>query len=173
MNLRNIRKSREYQCLLIDLVKVNVIGKSAAEGLLGYTIPAGLLGNTTPATPVDDDEEEETGNTTPATPVDDDEEEETGNTVTLLYLDDSGTKEEWKTAKYDLTENPTGEGIIDFAKDQFGDDTINNIDVVEEDPEYVEGESGIGNKYTSLDPQPETLEPGMFIIVLYKGDNQR
>lgn len=53
MSLRNIRKSKEYQCLLIDLVKASVIGKSAAEGLLGYTIPAGLLGNTTP---VDDDE---------------------------------------------------------------------------------------------------------------------
>ena len=66
MSLRNIRKSKEYQCLLIDLVKANVIGKSAAEGLLGYTIPAGLLGTTTPV----DDEGGETGtDDTPDTPV--------------------------------------------------------------------------------------------------------
>lgn len=58
MNLRNIRKTREYQCLLIDLVKTGVVGKSAAEGLLGYTIPEGLLGDTTPVTPPDEDEEE-------------------------------------------------------------------------------------------------------------------
>lgn len=52
MNLRNIRKSREYQALLIDLVAAGIVGKSAAEGLLGYTIPAGLLGSTV----TDDDE---------------------------------------------------------------------------------------------------------------------
>lgn len=56
MNLRNIRKTREYQCLIIDLVNAGVVTKSAAETLLGYTIPAGLLtaGSTTP---VDDDDE--------------------------------------------------------------------------------------------------------------------
>lgn len=58
MNLRNIRKSKEYQCLLIDFVKTGVIGKTAAEGLLGYTIPSGLIseGNSvvTPE-PEDDD----------------------------------------------------------------------------------------------------------------------
>lgn len=61
MNLRNIRKTREYQCLLIDLVKTGVVGKSDAEGLLGYTIPEGLLDGTTPATPSDDDEKEDEG----------------------------------------------------------------------------------------------------------------
>ena len=46
MNLRTIRKSREYQALLIDLVAMGVVGQSAAEEVLGYTIPAGLLGST-------------------------------------------------------------------------------------------------------------------------------
>lgn len=59
MNLRNIRKTREYQCLLIDLVKTGVVGKSAAEGLLGYTIPAGLLEGASPVVP----DEEESGDT--------------------------------------------------------------------------------------------------------------
>ena len=155
MNLRNIRKSREYQCLLIDLVKANVIGKSAAEGLLGYTIPAGLLGNTTPATPVDDDEGGETSG----------ESGDSDNTVTLLYYKpgDGKTLDQWIAEEYDLTEDPTGEGIIDFAKDQFDDNAINNCAIVEEDPGYVEGESNIGNKYMPLDPQPETIEPGMLI----------
>lgn len=150
MNLRNIRKSREYQCLLIDLVKANVIGKSAAEGLLGYTIPAGLLGNTTPATPVDDD----------------DDEEETGNTVTLLYYKSAATEDdtpEWLTAEYDLTEDPTGDNILTFAKDAFNDDTIDSAPFVEENPVYVEGESAVAEKYIPLDPQPETIEPGMLI----------
>lgn len=154
MNLRNIRKSREYQCLLIDLVKTNVIGKSAAEGLLGYTIPAGLLGNTTPAAPVDDDEEEETS-----------------NTVTLLYLKpaaDQDTPAEWLTAEYDLTDDPTGDGIIDFAKDAFNDDTIDATAFVEENSEYVEGESAVAEKYIPLDPQPETIESGMLMKVYHK-----
>lgn len=149
MNLRNIRKSKEYQCLLIDLVKTSVIGKSAAEGLLGYTIPAGLLGNTTP---VDDDEDEggETGG-------------ETNNTVTLLYYDDAA----WQTAEYDLTNDPNGDGIIDFAKTTFGNSDINNSFVVTENPEYVEGESSPDNKYIAVDPRPEAYEPGMLITCFY------
>ena len=162
MNLRNIRKSREYQCLLIDLVKANVVGKSAAEDLLGYTIPAGLLGNTTPATPVDDDDE---GGETSG------EGGETGNTVTLLYYKPAATEDdtpEWLTAEYDLTEDPTGEGIITFAKDAFNDDTIDTGDIAYEDSEYVEGESDINDKYTVFDPQPETIEPGMIMIVYHE-----
>ena len=143
MNLRNIRKSREYQCLLIDLVKANVVGKSAAEDLLGYTIPAGLLGTTTPVTPVDDD--------------DDEEEEE--NLVTLVYFN----RTNWETLKYNLTDDPDGEGIIEFAKAQFGDDTINRALPITENPEYVEGESAIDSKYIDIDPTPETIEPGMLI----------
>lgn len=156
MNLRNIRKSREYQCLLIDLVKTGVVGKSAAEGLLGYTIPAGLLGNATPATPDDDDEEESgTGG-------------ESSNTVTLLYYEpavDMDDTNKWLTAEYDLADDPTGEGIIEFAKDAFSDDTINARIIVEENPEYVEGETSIDDKYIDLEPQPETIEPGMLIEV--------
>lgn len=45
MSLRNIRKDKQYQCIIIDLVKTGVISKSTAEGLLNYTIPAGLLEN--------------------------------------------------------------------------------------------------------------------------------
>ena len=45
MSLRNIRKDKQYQCIIIDLVRTGVISKSTAEGLLNYTIPAGLLEN--------------------------------------------------------------------------------------------------------------------------------
>ena len=45
MSLRNIRKDKQYQCIIIDLVRTGVISKSTAEGLLSYTIPAGLLEN--------------------------------------------------------------------------------------------------------------------------------
>lgn len=157
MNLRNIRKSREYQCLLIDLVKANVVGKSAAEDLLGYTIPAGLLGNTTPVTPVDDDEEEETGSGG-----------ESGNTVTLLYYEpavDMDDTNKWLTAEYDLTDDPFGVDILDFAKDAFSDENLGVWSVAEDNPEYVEGESNIADKYNLLDPQPETIESGMLIVV--------
>ena len=63
MNLRNIRKSREYQCLLIDLVKTGVVGKSAAEDLLGYTIPAGLISDQPSSTPSDDSDTDTEGST--------------------------------------------------------------------------------------------------------------
>lgn len=43
MSLRNIRKDKQYQCIIIDLVRTGVVSKSTAEGLLNYTIPAGLL----------------------------------------------------------------------------------------------------------------------------------
>lgn len=71
MNLRNIRKTREYQCLVIDLVRTGVMTKSAAEGLLDYSIPAGLLESST-YVPDDDDDDEtgtggETGGDTPVT----------------------------------------------------------------------------------------------------------
>ena len=55
MSLRNIRKDKQYQCIIIDLVKTGVISKSTAEGLLNYTIPAGLLENS--AYVPDDDSE--------------------------------------------------------------------------------------------------------------------
>ena len=55
MSLRNIRKDKQYQCIIIDLVKTGVISKSTAEGLLNYTIPAGLLENS--AYVPDDDNE--------------------------------------------------------------------------------------------------------------------
>lgn len=55
MSLRNIRKDRQYQCIIIDLVRTGVISKSKAEELLNYTIPAGLLENSA-YVPDDDDE---------------------------------------------------------------------------------------------------------------------
>ena len=55
MSLRNIRKDKQYQCIIIDLVRTGVISKSTAEGLLNYTIPAGLLENSA-YVPDDDDE---------------------------------------------------------------------------------------------------------------------
>ena len=157
MNLRNIRKSREYQCLLIDLVKANVVGKAAAEGLLGYTIPAGLLGNTTPATPVDDDDE---GGETSG------EGGGSDNTVTLLYFIPAhdATPAQWLTEEYDLTNGSTGEDITAFAQDAFNDEYLNSLEVAEENPSYVEGESAVAEKYIPLDPQPVTIEPGVLIL---------
>lgn len=60
MSLRNIRKDKQYQCIVIDFVRTGVISKSKAEELLGYTIPAGLLENSA-YVPDDDDEESGTG----------------------------------------------------------------------------------------------------------------
>ena len=55
MSLRNIRKDKQYQCIIIDLVRTGVISKSTAEGLLSYTIPAGLLENSAYVPDVDDE----------------------------------------------------------------------------------------------------------------------
>lgn len=56
MSLRNIRKDKQYQCVVIDFVRTGVISKSKAEELLNYTIPAGLLEGSVAAP--DDDEGE-------------------------------------------------------------------------------------------------------------------
>lgn len=157
-NLKALRKSKEYQALLVDLVSVGVVPKATAEGLLGYNIPANLI---------IDDESSGTDN-----PVTDDDEGGSGSTdkdpvvtskVTLLNFDG----EEWLTAEYDLTDDPTGEGILTFAKDVFDYDALNTITVVELSPEYVEGETSLNNKYAPLDPQPEILESGMLVGVYY------
>lgn len=60
MSLRNIRKDKQYQCIVIDFVRTGVINKSKAEELLNYTIPAGLLEGSV-AAPDDDDDEPGTG----------------------------------------------------------------------------------------------------------------
>lgn len=60
MSLRNMRKSKEYQCILIDLVNAGVVTEAAAEKLLGYTIPAGLLDGGTPDPDPDPEPEAET-----------------------------------------------------------------------------------------------------------------
>ena len=55
MSLRNIRKDKQYQCIIIDLVRTGIISKSTAEGLLSYTIPAGLLENSAYVPDADDE----------------------------------------------------------------------------------------------------------------------
>ena len=169
MNLRTIRKSKEYQALLIDLVAVGIVGQSAAEGILGYTIPAGLLGST-----VTDDGTEPSG-----------EGESGGESggegsrsvdvdvtvtpkVTLLYYDTTGGIASWETAEYDLTNDPTGAGILSFARAEFNDDSLNITFVSEENPEYIEGESTISSKYIRVDPQPDTIESGQLIEVYFE-----
>ncbi|MBR6134986.1 MAG: hypothetical protein IKQ22_00670 [Clostridia bacterium] len=228
MNLRTIRKSREYQALLIDLVAMGVVGQSTAEETLGYTIPAGLLDGDTPGP--DPEPEAETPVITtdlPATKtisgsdtleivasVTDDGTlsyawTKDGNvipdaTAATLTVNEAGTYQctvtntlgedtatasstacvvtaaasdtvtllhfssgEWKTAEYDLTDDPTGEGIIAFAKEAFDNSTINHKAIWEENPEYVEGTSELNTKYITADPQPEALEPGMLVGVYY------
>lgn len=65
MNLRNMRKSKEYQCIIIDLVNAGVVTEAAAEELLGYTIPAGLLDGDTPDPDPDPDPDPEPEAETP------------------------------------------------------------------------------------------------------------
>lgn len=60
MSLRNIRKDKQYQCIVIDFVRTGVISKSKAEELLNYTIPAGLLEGSV-AVPDDGEDEPGTG----------------------------------------------------------------------------------------------------------------
>lgn len=155
-NLKALRKSKEYQAVLVDLVNVGVVSKAIAEGLLGYNIPANLI--------IDD---ESAGTDDPVTdPTDPTDPTETA-TVTLLYFNSTANDNagEWETAEYDLTGGHTATDILNFAKTEFSDDTLNSAAIVEEDPEYVEGETALDAKYISLDPQPETLESGMLIQV--------
>lgn len=153
-NLKALRKSKEYQALLVDLVSVGVVPKATAEGLLGYNIPANLI--------IDD---ESSGTDNPIT----DGGKKPDNTVTLLYFNDKGKENSaWLTAEYDLTDGHTAIDICNFAKAEFSDDSLNTIVFVEENPEYVEGESIIITKYKLLNPQPETIEPGMLIKVYSK-----
>ncbi len=42
MTLRNARKDKAYQALMIDLVHLGIVDKEQAEGILGYSIPEGL-----------------------------------------------------------------------------------------------------------------------------------
>lgn len=158
MNLRNIRKSREYQCILIDLVSAGVVEQSKAEELLGYTIPAGLLEN--PVTPDDDDDDDDEGG---------DGSDETAGTVTLLYLDEiaNDSAGEWLSEEFTLTEGATFEqesdAIIAAAQTAFGDNNIGIAEFVQLNPEYVEGTSELKFKYITIVPQPEAFENGQLI----------
>ena len=156
MNLRNIRKTREYQCLLIDLVKTGVVGKSAAEGLLGYTIPEGLLGDTTPATLSDDDEKE-------------DEEEPRLITIVARVPDGEGN---WvyDTFEYDLDDGDTAEDILAAADshwpDAFDGNRLNSIRELFETDE--EGAITIGGKSYNASPAAvDSFVPGAMYEVLF------
>ena len=162
-NLKALRKSREYQALIVDLVSVGVVPKATAEGLLGYNIPANLI---------TDDENSGTDN-----PIDDGggsgggSGEGSSNIVTVLYFDATANDNAgaWRTAEYDLTDDPTGTGIIAFAVTEFDDDTLNGSDYVQIDPAYVEGTSDIYDKYIPVDPQPTAPASGMLIWVYHSG----
>ena len=166
-NLKALRKTREYQALLVDLVANNIVPKSVAENLLGYNIPANLIGGeSSEEEPVVTPDNGEQGSGTEGSGTEgsgtEGGESDTGNTVTLLYFDAAANDGagEWLTAEYDLTDDPTGEGIVTFAQTEFSDDTIDGLLFVEEDSEYTE----LIDKYIPLDPQPETYEAGMFLI---------
>lgn len=155
MNLRNIRKSREYQCLLIDLVKTGVVGKTAAEGLLGYTIPTGLLGDTTPVTPTDDDEDEPTP-----------------RNVTVIYSDafdplDSELGTDYESFEYDLNDGDSEADIIAAAVAEFNDNNLKVLEAVTLEP--IEGKQNTIMGY-NFNPVPfESIEPGMTFVVHYQG----
>jgi hypothetical protein len=159
-NLKALRKTREYQALLVDLVANNIVPKSVAENLLGYNIPANLIGGeSSEEEPVVTPDNGEQGSGTEGS------ESDTGNTVTLLYFDSTANDGDgdWLTAAYTLTGEDTTADLIAAAKTAFGDDAINGVYAVEEDSAYTE----LVDKYVPLDPQPETLESGM----LFCSDN--
>lgn len=151
MNLRNIRKSREYQCLLIDLVKTGVVGKTAAEGLLGYTIPAGLLGDTTPVTPPDDEDEPET---------------EPRN-VTVIYNDAhnlSNISNDYQSFDYDLNAGDSESDILAAAKNEFNDNTLNVLTAVSLEP--VADKTGNITSYITNPLTHYDIEAGMTLMAV-------
>ena len=188
-NLKALRKSKEYQALIVDLVSVGVVPKATAEGLLGYNIPANLITddeNSGTDSPIDDSGEsgsggevppadpgsESGGEVPPADPGSESGPPKVDNTVTLLYFNDMEEGDNyWETAQYDLTDGSTPEDILAFAQNEFGDDSLNTTFVSEENPEYVEGELPISSKYIHVDPQPTTIEAGQLIEVIYADFN--
>lgn len=42
-SMRNLRRSQEYQCIVIDLTMLGIISKEEAEMLIGSGIPEGLI----------------------------------------------------------------------------------------------------------------------------------
>lgn len=42
MNMRNIRRSQDYQCVIIDLAMLGIVSKEEAEMLLGSGVPMNL-----------------------------------------------------------------------------------------------------------------------------------
>ncbi|MBO6100068.1 MAG: hypothetical protein J6P07_01880 [Spirochaetaceae bacterium] len=42
MNMRNIRRSQDYQCVIIDLAMLGIVSKEEAEMLIGSGIPMNL-----------------------------------------------------------------------------------------------------------------------------------
>ena len=170
-NLKALRKSKEYQAMLVDLVASGVISKSKAEDLLGFNIPANLIGGTESSetdNPIDDPGTGGEGSGSGSVDVDI---TVPGNTVTLLYLnEDTG---EWETAECDLTNDLSDGDIIPFAKNAFSNDSIDAIIYVEPNTSYVEGESSIQEKYIALAPQPETFEPGMLIQVYHSNESPK
>lgn len=147
-NLKALRKSREYQALLVDLVNVGVVPKATAEGLLGYNIPANLI-----------TDDESSGTDDPIN-----EGTEGSGTVTLLYYAAAKGGFVWQTKTFTLANDTTEADIIAAAKTAFADSTIDTISFVQLNPEYVEGESELSAKYTALDPQPEAFANGQLII---------
>ena len=42
-SMRNLRRSQEYQCIVIDLAMLGIVSKEEAELLIGSGIPEGLI----------------------------------------------------------------------------------------------------------------------------------
>lgn len=42
-SMRNLRRSQEYQCIVIDLAMLGIVSKEEAEMLIGSGIPEGLI----------------------------------------------------------------------------------------------------------------------------------
>ena len=42
MNMRNLRRSQEYQCVIVDLAMLGIVSKEEAEMLIGSGVPLNL-----------------------------------------------------------------------------------------------------------------------------------
>lgn len=166
MNLRNIRKTREYQCLIIDLVNSGVMGKSAAEELLGYTIPAGLL-TTGGSTPTDPDEDEpgeggEGGGTVDPQPI-------AQRNVTIIYYPDQelhSLNTDYQSFEYDLNDGNSAADIIAAAQTEFNDDDLAVFEAVTLEP--VTDKDGDIVGYNLEPVLSSAIEPGMTLIIHYE-----
>jgi len=104
-NLKALRKSREYQAVLVDLVNESIVPKNTAEALLGYNIPSDLIPKisgslTTPDDVTMDDESSSSSDEASSSSADDSSSSDAEVTITI-------TVSMIKTIAYDRLDSDT------------------------------------------------------------------